>query len=96
MILGWVPQNPLHFVPTQGWVSLVLKLEGMVVWGSFAPMVMMSWMSLVPQFLPEVNLGGMTVIRDGRFPKVSLDRERVPFPCWMLEERTLERGGPME
>jgi hypothetical protein len=68
----------------------------MVVWGSFVLTAMMSWMSLGPQFLPEVNLGGMTVIRDGRFPKVSLDRERVPSPCWMLEERTLERGGPME
>ncbi len=77
-------------------MSLVVRLEGMAVWGSFAPMAMMSWMPLGPQLLPEVNLVGMTVIRDGHFPKVSWDRERVPSPCWMLEERTLERGGPME
>jgi hypothetical protein len=68
----------------------------MVVWGSFVLTAMMSWMSLGPQFLPEVNLVGMTVIRDSRFPMVSLDREHVPSPCWMLEERMLARGGPME
>ncbi len=100
MKLGWVPQNPLPSVPTHGWVSLVVKLEGIVVWGSFAPMAMMSWTPLGPQSLPEVKLGGMTVIlqwfRDSRFPKVRLDRKRAPFLFWMLEERTLKRGGPME
>ena len=60
----------------------------------------MSWTLLDPQSLPEVNLGGATVILqwslDSRFPKVRLDRERAPFPFWMLEELTLERGGPMD
>ena len=100
MTLGWVPQSPLPSVPTNGWVSLVVKWEGMVVWGSLVLMAMMSWTLLDPQSLSEVNLGGMTVILlwfiDSRFLKVRLDWENALFPFWMLEERTLERGGPME